>query len=165
MRYARTKQYGAEVRIVDVVEIPSRLPAWAANAEAFLEKMFPGYTGWFLLQQDVTNGAVEQANGSFVQPDISLPSTHRVLDGRRLRKLVIAAWGGNGAAAAKLQIYIDAAEADTDQTNAGKIRRLSLGTLRKENEFTKSDADELMSGLQFLPQDKNAVLMAWPESP
>lgn len=164
MKYAIKKSYGAQTRIVEVVSIPPVLPAWALNVDAFLYKMYPGYSGWFQLMDDVGNGAVEQPDGSFVNPNVPNTKPPAVLNKRELRKLITTVFGGNGGAAAKLQTYIDAAEADTDTTNAAKIRRLALETLKTENEFTKSDADDLMTGLQFSAQDKNGVLMAWPES-
>lgn len=73
MKYARKHDYGSETRLIDVVEIPDPLPPWAQDVSAFLTKMFPGYTGWFLLEQDVGNGAVEQLDGTFEQPAIPAP--------------------------------------------------------------------------------------------
>lgn len=68
MKYARKVLVGAEFRLLDVVEIPNPLPSWAADAPAFLAKQFPTLNNWFVLNEDVGNGAVEQGNGSFVQP-------------------------------------------------------------------------------------------------
>lgn len=71
MKYARKIPVGAEYRLQDVVDI---LPQHQGDPLTFLAKQFPGLTGWFLLQQDVGNGAVEQQNGSFVQPVIPPPA-------------------------------------------------------------------------------------------
>jgi len=68
MKYARKQQYKNSVRLIDVVEIPAPLPAWAADADAFLAKMFPMYSDFFIVADDKVAGAVEQVDGSFENP-------------------------------------------------------------------------------------------------
>lgn len=71
MKYALKVQAGSEVRLRDVVNI---LPQHQADPLAWLAKQFPGYVGWFrLMQEECGNGAVEQPDGSFVQPVIPPP--------------------------------------------------------------------------------------------
>lgn len=82
---------------------------------------------------------------------------------KQLRKHVVAVFGGNGAAAAKLQAYRDAAIGETGTTDAAKRRRLAL-IMEREEVFTKDEADELMTLFQFAAQDKTDVLAAWPEA-
>lgn len=69
MKYARSNNYGTQVRIVDIVSLPSRLPAWAADGDAFIAKMYPGVTGFFQVHDAVENCAVVNGDGTYTNPD------------------------------------------------------------------------------------------------
>lgn len=92
-----------------------------------------------------------------------MPGAPRLLTRKQFRKHIVAVFGGNGAAAAKLQGIRDLAIAETGTTDAAKRRRLAL-IMEREEVFTKDEADELMTLFQFAAQDKTDVLAAWPEA-
>lgn len=78
MKYARPVNYGDGIRLIDVIQIPNPLPDWAADAEAFLEKMFesnaPEWKAaheWFVLvDDDNVSGAIPQPDGTYKNPDV-----------------------------------------------------------------------------------------------
>lgn len=65
-------RYGITVngRVTEVCDTPSPLPAWAQDDAAFLEKMFPGKTGWKAVPNDAVNGTVDNGDGTFTNPGL-----------------------------------------------------------------------------------------------
>lgn len=77
MKYTRTAQYTiyvddvqqTQTRLVDMVDVPSPLPSWAADNVAFLEKAFPTLSGFFEVHPAVENCAVVNGDGTHTNPD------------------------------------------------------------------------------------------------
>lgn len=63
---------GGDIRLTNVVDIPNPLPLWATDAEAFLAKMFPDFTGFIRVADDAVSGATKQQDGSYQNPLIAL---------------------------------------------------------------------------------------------
>lgn len=68
MKYATKAVFGSETRLVDVVEVPSPLPAWAQDDAAWLAKQFPDLSGWVSVPDDAKNGAVDNGDGTYTSP-------------------------------------------------------------------------------------------------
>ena len=93
MKYATKKQYGAQWRLHEVVQIPPGVvdvPAWLA----VMFRHVPAQD-WFQLMQDCGNGAVEQPDGSFQQPAIPPPPVqYRQITRATLDDILEAVFGG-----------------------------------------------------------------------
>lgn len=122
--------------------------------------VIPGVPGYMDIVRVIGTGKYYRYN-----PDALVPTSppDAELNRKQLRALIIAAFGGNGAATAKLQTYIDVAVANVGTTQADKNMRYALESLRTDDRFAKDEATQLMLGMQFSAQDRNAVLTAWPK--
>jgi hypothetical protein len=64
-------KYGITVagKVTEPVNIPSPLPSWAqGDVIKFLEKMFPGKTGWKQVNDDAVPGTTDNGDGTFTNP-------------------------------------------------------------------------------------------------
>lgn len=63
-------KYGIIVngRVTEPVKIPDQLPSWAADDADFLEKMFPGKTGWVVVPDDAVPGTLANGDGTYTTP-------------------------------------------------------------------------------------------------
>lgn len=164
MKYARKAQYGSETRLVDVVRI---LPQHQADPDAWLAKQFPGYTGWFQLMQDVSNGAVEQLDGSFTQPSVAASAKPIVYRWDTFNKYLIGLLNPNGRA--KLQTILESARDFAGTDSPAKLTRSFYTWFVGTTEFEKDETAEM---LQYLVdssivtvQQRTAVLNGWAEKP
>lgn len=164
MKYARKLQYGAEFRLCDVVRIPA---AHETDPPAWLAKQFPGYTGWFELLQDVGNGAVEQPDGSFVQPGIPAPTHPIVYKWDAFNRYLINKLDPNGRA--KLQALLEAARDFVGVDNTAKNTRSFYTWYVGTTEFEKTETAEMLQILVdatiITSGQRTAVLNTWAEKP
>lgn len=101
-----------------------------------------------------------------VTETVMVPTRAAVLTKQDFKKLIIVAFGGNGAAKEKFQTYIDAAVAEVGTNGAAKRRRMALDDWRNNVSWTRAEALDWLDDMQFsssVPDDKAAVRAAWPE--
>jgi len=68
-RYAKKFTYPENTRLVDVVDVPSPLPEWAADDTAWLAIVFPTLTGFVLIPENVLAGALDNGDGTYTNPE------------------------------------------------------------------------------------------------
>lgn len=137
----------------------------ASSALVLAERFHPNWLAAnpFVVVPDGTiHGAKDNGNGTFTNPNITPAQIDIVIDRKTARDLVVEVLGGAGAGSAKLQSYIDTANANTATTAAAQNMRYALNAFRTDDSFTKSEAAQIMTGLQFASGDRQAVLNAWP---
>jgi len=62
VRYGRpvdhsTAQDGTDIRMIDPIDVPSPLPAWAASDAVWLARIFPTLSGWKAIPSKVQPGS------------------------------------------------------------------------------------------------------------
>ena len=150
-------------RIVNGVALDCRVQASASELVACFHPDWLTAHPFVVVPDGTLHGAKDNGNGTFTNPPPPAPITvDSTLDRRTLRSHVVTVLGGAGSGSAKLQNYIDTANTNTATTQTAQNMRLALDTYRNENLFTKTDAQQLMSALQFASGDSAAVLAAWP---
>lgn len=108
------------------------------------------------------HGAVDNGNGTFTNPPIVQTYVDRVLLRKEARDHVVQALGGSGSGSALLQYYFDVADASTATTVAARNMRLARRIIEVDTSFSKQEADQLLTALQFTASDRNAVISTWP---
>lgn len=150
-------------RIVSGLAVDVRVHATATELEACFTAAWLAAHPFTVVPDGTIHGAKDNGNGTFSNPTPpSVSTVDLFLDRKALRAHVTNVFGGGGAGTAKLQGYIDTAIADTATTAAGQNRRYALDALRQEETFSKTEAQQVMTALQFSGADKTAVLNAWP---
>lgn len=88
-------KYGITVagRLTEVCSIPNPLPSWAPDAEAFLEKMFPGKSGWQAVPDNAVNGTIDHGDGNFETPEITQRSSPVIFDSADWNEFAYAVLG------------------------------------------------------------------------
>lgn len=142
------------------------------NDDATIEKYRARFTpesmsGWTVkpVPPGTLDNAKDNGDGTFSNPNIPQPPTARLrLTRQDFRALVRGVFGGNAAAVAKLQTYLDAAKANAGTATADKAMRFALDSIQTNTDFSYEDADDIMSAIQFSGADKAAVLNKWPQA-
>lgn len=163
MKYGRPVDHGADIRLVDVVDIPAPLPPWAATPDIFIARMFPDNHDFMRVADDAMSGAIKQPDGSFLNPSNTVQLSPSTVSASGFQDICETALGGGVTGAARFgKIIRDMASSVDDTVFAIYQRFLKSLTFDK----TKSAAmlAVLVSKGLITGQERTAILNAWPVS-
>ena len=155
MKYAIPKDYssnGTDIRYENPVSIPNPLPTWAADASAFLAKMFPGYTGWVI---------VPDSTGE-IPPPAKQPA---LLSATAFQDVCEAGLGGGSTGRARFGAVLRSMAANIDDEVLGIFKRYE-----KSATFDKPKSSAMLTLLvskgvaNLTAQERAAILAAWPDA-
>ncbi len=162
-------RYGHPVHgyIVDVVDVPSPLPNWAIDDATFLAKLFPNINGWVVLTSNLGNGAIDQGEGNYVQPSITMPAVYKMLSWAECNTYLIGLLGGGDIGTAALQTILETANTHAGSLTADKLIRHFYTWFVGSTSFSREDMAVKLGYLVpavITAGQATAVANSWPRA-